>query len=215
MDDILFPIVLTGASIFLSVLLGYIYAIKISIAQFESSTAGYRLQQVVEATQRLIELRRQSPDSYAGSLRNQYRYSLGVILDKLTQEFMEERFDENAPLPALINAEGDRWKRFNDHVRPVIVDINVYTFLSRSLFAKRFNSKSMGRLETLTKLCTQMETIVSLLDYAMEGKQPILRFENRKLSFTGQGDEKARERIIEEYKKLHGIWQCWCRLCAS
>jgi hypothetical protein len=64
------------------VLLGFIANIAVGIwfsyDQFSRSSAGFRVKNTVEATQRIIDEERDR-----GSLRNKYRYSLGVIIDEL------------------------------------------------------------------------------------------------------------------------------------
>ena len=76
--------------LFVGVLLGGIVSIAVAMVisywQFISSTAGYRVAQAVEATQKLVLNREKHIDSVS-TMRNQYRYSLGVIVDEFVQGF--------------------------------------------------------------------------------------------------------------------------------
>jgi len=146
--DILINIVflLVGAAIgfFCNIIVGWDFSYK----QFLSSTASHRIQMVIKATKDIIA----TPlEDYVkrSRLRDQYRYSLGVMIDDLTKAFgrAETSFNRNGPWPLLVpyNEERpqdpmkgndgkplDRWHQFNKYVKPVVEDINPSSFLQHS-----------------------------------------------------------------------------------
>jgi hypothetical protein len=207
--------------LFVGVLLGgivsFVVAMVVSYWQFISSTAGYRVAQAVEATQKLALNREKHIDSVS-TLRNQYRYSLGVIVDEFVQGFgVNGDFKHNGPWPSLICPHSDRWKKFREQVRPVIEDINVYSFLGERPLP--FAYPPVAQLCALTKLCNQVETVVGLLDGALEkklvrincAKNEVTNVEVDILDAERQEKKRYQETLAEAYRELQRRWDKWLR----
>jgi len=139
-------------TICLGVIGSVIAALILIWIQFRYSTAGYRVDKVREATEKIT-----APNADTSLLRNKYRYSLGVIIDDLHQSF-KNGFNERGPWPALVdngdecepieaNKSGDRWDKFNRYIRPVVEDINTYSFVGLLQL-----SSSLRQLRLLTIL---------------------------------------------------------------
>jgi hypothetical protein len=122
------------ATFIFGILTSLVASLFITIKQFGDSTAGYRVQMVIEATRELTANR-----PHTSPLRDRYRFSLGVIIDDLHQSFPPNKgFPANGPWPPLVHngnkceddgKQGDRWDKFERYIRTVIEDINVYSFL--------------------------------------------------------------------------------------
>lgn len=95
---------------YLGLLLGFVLGIlasilaglRLSFLQFKYSTAGFRVQSVPEATRHFA-----NRSNNTSTLRNKYRYSLGVIIDEL-QNWPKD----NTQFPLVAQLNGDRWQRF-------------------------------------------------------------------------------------------------------
>lgn len=206
-----------------------IVAWQFAYNQFLSSTASHRIRMVVEATKDILAA---SPQAHAqrSRLRDQYRYSLGVMIDDLSKVFGRgtEGFCTDGPWPVLVpyndqrpkdpmkDNEGeplDRWSKFDRYVRPVVEDINPTSFLGDSWWL-RLDTRKKQRLEQLTKLsqlCDQLESTISLLDAALEGT-PFVRFENTNTAIAiWPKHEHASEikQLTDEFRELHAAWRAW------
>lgn len=213
---------------FLLGILASIFAgVRLSFHQFRYSTAGYRVDMVAEATSRLVRLKDgQAKDMSTGMLRDKYRYSLGVILDELVQTFHNSEFAADGPWPLTIdivdetkgneNSEctyqgSDRWGRFNNYIRPVMTDINVYVFVARfpRPFDWIYDKRLVRRLGNLAELCQQLETVVGELDAAMDANPAAIRSDGRAIY---PNDSTNTPRLVEEHKRLFDVWNEWKNL---
>ena len=214
----------------LGILLGFFVGILASIAagvrlsylQFRSSIAGYRVRMVAEATPLFIEA--VELGSYAGRIRDKYRFSMGIILGELAFRFRDENFPENGPWPCIVNPQGDRWESFSSHVRSVSDDINVYAFVAHFpqlyfsfLFNWLYDRKLLAQLGKLTELCQQLETVVGELDAAFEGAQKDASYDSGQSAIypNDTGDPEASIRLRNEYRKLHQIWMEWKEMVST
>jgi hypothetical protein len=213
--------------IFLSVLTGvvasFLVGVWLSHRQFKHSIAGYRVRQVVEATRAIVSFE----GGYTGTLRNRYRYSLGVILDELHKTYgtTDAHNGHRLEWPLTINPSAtekdqhiDRWDRFNRYVRPVIEDINSYAFVAYILeFAPPLqNPNLMQQFRALHQLCIQLENVVSLLDDALQDEALREHIVVNEKSIAVKGIECAMNpklRVLcDAQKDLHGAWTGWLKV---
>jgi hypothetical protein len=173
--------------------------------QFRYSTAGYRVDKVREATEKIT-----ASKADTSLLRNKYRYSLGVIIDDLHQSF-KDGFNERGPWPVLVDngdecepqvdKSGDRWDKFNRYIRPVVEDINTYSFVGLLQL-----SSSLRQLRLLTILCHKLEDAVSETDAAF-GNGLICNKDNR--TFIRQDVTADVEDLRNAYYELYIAWCNW------
>lgn len=179
--------------------------------QFESSTAGHRVDMVVKATQGVINAREKKLDMTV--VRNRYRYALGVIIDELVGAFgtKEGGFEENGPWPCLVDQDWetrskDRWSRFDERIRPVIVDINSYSFIGIVWFRLLCVFPKIRRLYALMELCKQLEAVVRELDASLEVDLVCIS-EGKIIPNTNSVQEVEPLRC--EYRRLYEAWRKW------
>jgi hypothetical protein len=210
----------------------------LSYCQFRHSTANYRLEKTLEATKKMIE----SPEDRS-PLRDEYRYSLGVIIDHLEQVWEKDDFkddkwpclfnfkDENGRLDLTDRNEkrgkvADRWDWFDQYIRPVIVDVNAYSFLGRQRLVHRLVgwlwlfrpfSEKIDQIDALTKLYNQLETVTSKFDAAYQVDpdlvEPAKADEKVVIQPTSEPDPKGlREALRKAYCDLYHAWREWREL---
>lgn len=212
-------------------IIGFFTNVLVMYLQFKSSvTGGQRVKWVRDATEVI------TASSNRGPLRDRYRYSLGVAIDVLDKAFSPD-FNEDGAWPLLIEVtevtdedgkkatprkvtpEKDRWSWFAERVRPVIADINNYSFLAAKAF-RFFDDLSSGppllsQLERLSQLCIKIEEVVMLTDAAFEN-QPVVecrQVENKwrlfpKITEVADTDNRLQN-LKDGYKKLHQAWRNW------
>jgi hypothetical protein len=203
--------------------LGIVGALIIAYWQLHASTTGYRIRMTVDATKALTDLTEQSSKS-----RNRYRYSLGVVLNQLADAFPRDTefnpdgdwpclvdFNTNNPKAPLKNDAGqniDRWALFDRYVRPVINDINPYSFLRWIKI-----HPTILQLDGLIRLCNQLEAVISELDAALEGDNPTVEVKmiTESKAVIHVKDSSKVEPLRNEYKQLHAAWHEWLRVLDS
>lgn len=203
----------------LSFVIGFIASLSVAMVilywQFKHSIAGYRLKKVEEATVALIN-EVKSPNSYTGTFRNRYRYSLGVIIDRLLHTYGSNEIPKIENLhPTMIGKDGDGWGTFNLYVRPVIDDINAYSFIGGWV---PFLPK-VRKLRLLFKLCEQLENITAELDsirlLSRTKNSDILNIEKEKVQITKTNDSSVNIQIdilINEFNNLETCWNNWLEI---
>lgn len=218
----LIGLILVIVSFFLGVLASIAAGVRLSFLQFQSSTAGYRVKMVTTATQEMVEAAKRN--AYVGTLQDKYRYSLGVILNELTQKFGHNGFNSDGGWPLLIDYDNerpkDRWGRFNKYIRPVIDDINVYAFVAEFprhrrldfFFGRLYDRPFLQKLGKLTELCQQLETVVGELDAAFEVNQNVAYVKDGAIFPVSDGEQTAVSRLTQEFRSLHSIWRQWLDL---
>ena len=195
-----------------------VVSMAFAVAQFRFSMAGYRVQRVAEATREICG------SSNRARICNKHRYSLGIIIDRLEQTFGRNGSFKSSEWPCLVhyargtqggmpqiadrdgtaNPKADRWDLFNLYVRPVIEDIDSFSYIGRYLcFSKIFR-----QLKALTKLCTCLENVVCEFDAAFGAGLVKLVMVNSRVVIrpTSPGDVAQLE---EEYCKLYRAWRKW------
>jgi len=192
-------------TICLGVIGSVIAALALIWIQYQQSTAGYRVAKVREATEKIT-----TSNADTSLLRNKYRYSLGVIIDDLHQGF-KDGFNERGPWPVLVDngdecepqvdKSGDRWDKFNRYVRPVIEDINTYSFVGLLQV-----SSSLRQLRLLTILCHKLEDGVSETDAAF-GNGLVCNKDNR--TFIRKNVTENIEDLTKAYYELYLAWRNW------
>jgi hypothetical protein len=197
--------------VILGVLLGLVtsaaVSLKLALDQFSFSMAGYRVKKTVKATKEIFD----KPKSERSSLRDRYRYSLGVIIDDLEQTFGKDYdLGKIEEWPCLIDFDGDRWQRFNDYVRPVIEDINSSSFIGKYRLLRYF-SIDVRRLNALTIFCNRLEDVVCELDAAIEAELVKLNDNDRIIILQSSANSAIEniQRLEEEYQHLHTAWCEW------
>ena len=188
----------------------------VSLLQFETSQANYRLKRVTEATQVIIQ-EFKSTRADLGPKRNNYRYSFGVVFDNLASTFGTTGKDGIPPragkYPILINETGDKWGLFNDYIRPVISDLN-----SHNVFGVLFLFHKFKKLRVLIALCEQLENVVGNLDAITHIEKTqgmsILNFKNA-IEINETQDVNANYHIgilKQNFEELNNCWQKWVRI---
>lgn len=204
----------------ISFALGFLASLLVGIVliywQFIKSMAGYRLKKVEDATCLIVNEMR-STISYTGTLRNKYRYSLGVLIDMLTRTFGAKDIPKlEGQFPSMLNNAGDGWDLFNKYVRPVINDINDFSFIGWFTLLPQ-----MKKLKKLLNLCKQIENLTAELDsirlYAISMRIKILdiKEEGSILEIIEQKDagSNAKIKILKnEYDLLEKSWNEWLKV---
>lgn len=223
--DVLIPQSIEKWDFYLGAAVGLVTDILVtlwaSLNEFSSSAASYRVNRVVEATQEIVQIGHRSRS------RDRHRYSLGVIIDHLDQTFgKDDGFKENE-WPCLVhhtqdaqppladrhgtaNDKADRWDFFDLYVRPVINDINGFSFIGRYPIFPYFYKK-IRQLKALTKLCTHLETVVRELDAAFETKTMVRfgRVSGKVVIQPVNSSDEDIGRLREAYRSLHTAWGEW------
>lgn len=194
-------------------------SLLLSLDQFRASTAGYRVEKTIEATNEILKSMNRS------RVRDRYRYSLGVIIDKLEKTFGTNNAFEKVEWPCLIDYDckllqpikgKDRWDLFNRYVRPVIEDINGSSFIDKYYLARCF--PRLRQLSALTKLCKCLENVVCELDAAFEANRLIELIQVngdaviRPTADSINSESKSIERLRDKYHDLHTAWHEWLRI---
>ncbi|MBN1964797.1 MAG: hypothetical protein JW910_09130 [Anaerolineae bacterium] len=178
--------------------------------QFSSSIAGYRVKHTVQATRDIVDQLEQA-DTYTGTLQNKYRYSLGVMIDAMAQDF-RGGFAPDGPWPLLIakpnpdKPNSDRWERFNKYVRPVMEDINAYSIIGWLHFIPLLN-----QLRILVELCTQLENTFSEIDRVLQYQGNLIRIDEGGISPVDANsfDHAAVRQLQSEFHRLYEVWCAW------
>ncbi len=196
-----------------------IVAAYFSYRQFTHSTAGFRVRRVAEATRKIVGDINEHGDQHPSTripLRNKYKYSLGVMLDDLGQSFgtkaKQKEFNEQGDWPRIIesrNSDKGRWERFNEHVRPVIDDINGYVFLGGfSWLLYPIRPSELRQLQPLMQLCNQLEIVAGELDALFE--HGLVEEKNGRIFPTRNPEEdEAIKSLRDEYRELYKVWHHW------
>lgn len=178
---------------------------------FLPSRARTRVDGVADATRQII--RKKESGSYTGALTNQFRSSLGVMLDRLVNCYgTDQQFAENGPWPCLCDfnesvskgklEQVDRWKRFNECVQPVSMEIDAHSVL------RWFSlTPTLWRLNALIDLCRALEAVVSKFDSACG--QGLVDLDKNDEVVMLNSDNPDLNPLREDYRKLHTAWIRW------
>lgn len=172
-------------------ILGILGSVLLFVLQFRASTAWRRVNLVADATSRIVAAK-----GGLTPLRNTYRYSLGVIIGKLAAP------RDTGTFPCLIEPSADGWGLFDKYIRFVIQDITAYSFLGTLLSS----FQPFSRLNALTKLCNQLETVIGLLDGA-HGDQALTISADGEYILSVNQQYKAV--VSEQYAELFECWREW------
>lgn len=186
-------------------------ALIFSYIVFLTSQARRRVDHVADATRQIIRARKSG--SYSGALTNQFRSSLGVMIDRLANSFgIDQQFAENGTWPCLVDFNAsvskgkleqvDRWKRFNECVRPVLMEIDTHSVL------RWFSlTPTLWRLNALIDLCRELEAVVGKFDSAYE--QCLVDLDANAEVMILNKNNPDLNRLREDYRKLHTAWIRW------
>lgn len=217
-----------SSDFFLGLLSGYVVTWFFFYYQFKKSSAGHRLRKVIDATKEFCQKTQNT-----SMLRDRYRYSLGVQIDAMLSTFgtdsskdTSQNFPKFCEIKKLSkpkedgNPYADRWHQFDLYVRPVINDINPYSFLGW-IPSFPFLFSDINSLKKLSALCFAIENVVSELDACKEYEihhsipdSTILSDQNPPgitINFN-QETEKHKptyDRLFNSYKELRKIWFLW------
>lgn len=187
-------------------------ALVFSYVVFLPSRARRRVDHVADATRQIISARKS--ESYTGALTNQFRSSLGVMIDRLAKSFgIDQQFAEHGPWPHLADfnesiSKGklehvDRWKRFNECVLPVFTEIDTHSVLRWFSF-----TPTLWRLNALIGLCRELEAVVGKFDSAYE--QGLVDLDdNAEVMILNKNNPDDLNQLREDYRKLHAAWIRW------
>lgn len=201
-------------SVFLGTIGGLLVSLFVFYLQYKKSTASFRLKKVIDATKEAVQ--NDKNNLYMGYMRNRARYSLGVIIDSLIKSYKtndNNRIPNHYPNLIFITGK-DRWDAFNFYVRPVIQDINPYSFLGWIPF-----NKEMKQLQLLVTLCNAIENVVSELDVVslIEKNEEVKIIPEivPGLMILKDGNEKYIddiELLEKKYEELKNEWYKWLKI---
>ncbi len=223
------------SDLFIGVIAGFIITWYFFYKQFRKSTGGIRIKKVVDATKEypINETDKAIKKTKVQMFRDRYRYSLGVIIDDMIQVYeynSENTQDKRHPLfPNLTkdlekNSYPDRWQKFDDFVRPVINDINPYSFLG---WLNIFQIKNIRQLKSISKLCISLEEVFSELDACKEYEISKEIADNHildtksgtglkiKLENVKDEDKMNYDKLTEAFQNLEKSWEHWKRVVNS
>jgi len=206
--------------------IGFLSSIYLIYLQFQKSTSGYRLSNIIIATKEITSKLQDKNDKYVGTLQNKYRFSLGAIIARMATTFGTKYIPKQPGYyPWLItirridnpidgNPWADRWIEFNTYVRPVIQDINSFAFLGWLPVGNR-----MKQLKALIKLCNKIETVVAELDAVKQidinQKIEIIKPDSPGYTLHIDGNEQyinEYKQLIKVYGELEIAWLDWLNL---
>lgn len=200
--------------IILGVFGGFVASLYILYLQFKRSTAWFRLINVINSTKEIVALAKSN--QYSGYARNKARYSMGVPIDCIAQCY-KETFQEKISdrYPNLTPIVGNRWEDFNLYVRPVIEDINPYSFLGWIPL-----STKMKQLQNLVNFINLIENVVASLDVVIqiqENNNIVIVTTNNGPGFgiamTGNtGFDTEINTLLQHYRELEKQWYNWLKL---
>lgn len=207
-------------SIFIGVLGSFIVAWVFFYMQYNKSTAAYRIRQIEEATKKIINAKKKNGENREiAMLRNHYRYSLGVVLDRITKTYLNSSSSLEYPYPNFIdydedgkgNRSCDGWRFFIERIKPVIDDINQYSFIGW------MPSPYHKRLKIIVNICYQLQKIVETHDAIMDNSATIklIAFElpYREFFRINNSDDlfvqKWKTKLETEYNLLESYWREW------
>ncbi len=194
-------------SLFAGFILSLFAASIISFQQFSTSLANHRLKEVINATKEFLFESKSSNPNFS-PLRNKYRYSLGVVFDDFLSSFGSVKHKiprQVSKYPALIDPDKDRWTRYNELIRPVLVDLTQH-----NLFGVLFYLRKFKRLRLLIQFCLDIELLVSQLDQLYEVKPEYFNFENgMKINFPENAETYHTKNLTDSLERLNDSWQAW------
>lgn len=211
--------------------IGFLSAIGLIYWQFCKSIANRRLMKIQDALGRIIKERNdgkngKEDDRTIAMLRNKYRFSLGVTIDRMTNTYdangnrilndflpnfinYKPEKSTNKKEETILKETGDRWNYYKDRIRPVIDDLTQFAFLGW------IPSRKMKMLKLVVSFCYSVQSIVELHDAVMdkeEAKAGIVFDEPNRSYFkiVKQEDQVANDWLTElenEYNKLAITWR--------
>lgn len=183
-------------------LLGIIGNMIVIYAQFGRSIAGHRVSQAVEATKEFL-----NNPSNTGAARSKYYFSLGVLIDDLRNIDSNGTKSTTGQWPLIVDSTTDTHARFDRYIRPLLNDINSYSFLGGFRWRK-----DLRQLNALSKLCSEFEKVVSALDAGLENPAVVAIKENGITLISNTDDPRAKA-VSDAYKKLASVWKHWTDCC--
>jgi hypothetical protein len=190
----------------LGIFAGLIATIVIIYLQFGRSIAGHRVKHVVAATKEFLRT-----PANTGATRNKYYYSLGVLLDDMHDIDSNGIKSSTGKWPLIADSIEERWARFNKYIRPVINDINAYSFLGSFRW---LGLPLMRELHALTNLCREFEKVVSALDAGFQNPAIVAMSEGG-ISLIGERNDPRAIAITDAYKELAAVWDQWIKCCEA
>jgi len=182
------------------------------------STAVYRVGKVAEATRNIVNT------NSRGELRNEYRFYLAVIIDRLDRTFGKVGKFERDRWPPLVHhtdeeqpqlanrhnqpdPEADRWDFFELYIRPVAEDIGRFSHVSKYPCLW----KTIQQLRALTNLCNELENVVCRLDAAFEAKGlvELKKVDDAVIVRPTPSANKRVDGLRKSYEGLHTAWREW------
>jgi hypothetical protein len=164
--------------------------------QFHQSTAGYRLNDVIEATRLLLGSNGDAAATEA-VLSTRYRNSLGPVLQQLFRAFGSGPSGCPGSQPLFDGPEAGRiWEMYDAHVRPVITDINNNSFIGWLP-----GIPNIRRLLALQRLCFQIERALGAAQLVSNTEQ--------------HEREQAVADLREASRKLRDCWETWVAAVAG
>ncbi len=187
--------------------------------QYHKSNAGYRQGKIIAATREIkAGLPAASPE--ADALRNKYKSSLGLVIERLVRTYGTLPSAAPGDLHPLLHTPGhaDPWSFFEAHVRPVKADLNNNAFIGWIPAVP-----NVKKLTTLWEMCHQMENIViataEIQSLEKKYPSPVLQPEGDyavRVRVAGEPEMATRAaKLLEEYNLLRGHWYQWLRLIGA
>lgn len=206
-------------SLFIGILGSFIVAWVFFYMQYNKSTAAYRIRQIEEATKKIIDAKKKNRENREiAMLRNNYRFSLGVALDRITKTYSNSSSPLEYPYPNFIDYNEDEkgnrsdgWGFFLGRIKPVIDDINQYSFIGWMPFPQR------KKLKIIVNICYQLQKIVETHDAIMDNSatKELIVFEltDREFFKINNSDDlfvqEWKTKLETEYNLLETYWREW------
>ena len=162
--------------------------------------------------------------------KKQVQGFFGVIIDILDQTWKSDKFKEDE-WPCLINftfedgqpclanerqepdPKADRWALFDEYIRPVIKNINNFSFLGIHDLARHLFPKSkICQLNALTELCSRLRAVVSEFDAVYDsGLVRMVKANNDEIVIqpVSNANPQDVEQLRKAYCELYKAWNEW------
>ncbi|WP_343688841.1 hypothetical protein [Chitinophaga sp.] len=194
-----------------SFLIGRIYLNRL----YASSNAGHRQAGVILATKELFTAAQQGDDTLLAAMPHRHRHSLGALLLRMFNAYQGEALNGRDGVPLLTSPDHiDIWFFYEQHIRPVKVDMNNNSFIGWLSFVH--NVKLMTTIWDICHIAEDIITNLAAMDAIAVAQNSRLPYERQGvlLVFTAV-DEKYEPYLTtlrQQYAQLAQRWNRWLQL---
>lgn len=173
--------------------------------QYHKSNAGFRQQQIIDATNYLVkEFREKGSIDPLSHIR--FKYSLSKVIEKFILVYgLTDDHNNPDEFPLFQSEDGDGFKFFDDNVRQVMIDLNNNAFIGWINWVP-----NVKKLTTLWELCFCLEKIVTRTELIKDKKI------DEKLLILKSADDAELQQDISYIRQNHYLirtqWFKWLSL---